>query len=484
MTVACYARKSNDNVNESISHQLDIINSYLLENKEFLGADILYYTDDGQSGISTDRPQFQELLTKVRERLIDVIVVKDLSRLSRNYLDVCKLTDSIFPFMGVRLIAIADNYDSNVKQQTLIDLGTAFKAILDEYYVIENSEKVRAAFDAKIRSGQFIGSMPYGYYRADKYTAVIDEKKADIVTDIFDMFVQGKSTSQIAGILNSVNADNRSWNVYAIRRIIKSECYIGKRVSLTYRRNVKLKRNEYIDPKDWYVDESAYPPIIDKETFEQAQKMRRVNKKTTTHKEPNILARKLICANCGRTLSLNAASYKCRNGYRTGRKSCFEGNISKSVLFPAILTKVKDYIRTGMSMYDLNFSFSNIVSLNSELEKLRERKAMVFETFVDERMSEEQFRSENDRISVAISEKKKELERCRRSAALKSKYKKERLIDTLRRLAAATELTREHMMFVERITVFDKDHFEVIMQKDSPLTVLCRNMDIYEEEFL
>ena len=224
MTIACYARKSSSIANDSIDHQLDMMKSYLNQKKEFSGADIICFVDDGLSGITVDRPQFQLMLTKVRERLIDVIVVKDLSRLGRNYLDICKLTDSIFPFMGVRLIAISDNYDSNIKQQTLIDLGTAFKAILNEYYIIETSEKIQASNVARIRSGQFLGSLPYGYYRVDRYTVKIDEHKAAIVRKIFDMFLQGKTVSQITGILNSENADNKSWNVQTIRKMLNSEC--------------------------------------------------------------------------------------------------------------------------------------------------------------------------------------------------------------------------------------------------------------------
>lgn len=483
MIIACYARKSSCKENDSIIHQLDIMRSYISSKKELSGADILFYTDDGHSGISADRPQFQELLTKVRERLIDVIVVKDLSRLGRNYLDVCKLTDSIFPFMGVRLIAIADNYDSAVKQQTLIDLGTAFKAILDEYYVIETSEKLKSSARARIIEGQFLGSLPYGYNRVDKHTVTIDEPKADIVRSIFEMYIQGKTCSQIAGELNSLHRDEKVWTNIYVGKVLSNECYLGRKVSLTNSRNIKLKRREPIDPDNWYINDNAFPPIIDKQTFDLANQ-KKVFHKHSYNKERHMMSKKIYCAGCGRVLRHNKYSFSCKSGYLLGREPCFEGYIKKDFLYPIVLYKIKDYINEGMKEYDLRFSFSDKVKLENELEQLRATKAKIFEALVDSRMSEEQFRTENERISFAITEKKKRLECCRKSAALKSKYKSERLIDTLRRLSTASELTREHMMFVERINVFDKDHFEVILQNDSPLTVLCRNMDIFEEEFL
>lgn len=156
MTIACYARKSNEKKNDSVENQLSIIRSYIKRQKEFLDAEILQFSDDGFSGIDINRDAFQELLSKVRQRGVDVIVVKDLSRLGRNYLDVCKLTDSILPFMGVRLIAVSENYDSKYRQRNTMDLPTTFKAVLNEYYVVESSEKIRKSFRMRIRNGEFI----------------------------------------------------------------------------------------------------------------------------------------------------------------------------------------------------------------------------------------------------------------------------------------------------------------------------------------
>ena len=162
MKIACYARKSNDKENDSIENQIAIINSYINSQKDFQGAEIIHFTDNGFSGIDLNRDAFQELLSKVRMREIDVVIVKDFSRLGRNYLDVCKLTDSIFPFMKVRLISISENYDSKYRQMNTMDLPTAFRSVLNEYYVMESSKKIRNSFREKTKSGKFMSGVSYG----------------------------------------------------------------------------------------------------------------------------------------------------------------------------------------------------------------------------------------------------------------------------------------------------------------------------------
>lgn len=456
--------------------------NFISSKKEFFEADIIRLADIGKSGVTTERPEFQKLLTKVRERTIDVVIVKDLSRLARNYLDICKLTDSIFPFMGVRLIAIADNYDSDVKQQTLIDLGTAFKSILDEYYVIQTSEKIRASAKTRISSGQLLGSMPYGYDRVDKYTAAINEKQAVIIRKVFDLFTNGKSASQIAGTLNTEYSEEKVWTSNSVRRILRCECYIGKKVSLTSRKNIKTKRREPVDSSEWYINENAFPPIIDKETFIKAQDHFRISNRKTSVVEKHIMARKLYCAGCGRTPRRSKASFACINGYFTGKQACFDGYISKELIYPAVLNKVKEYIYSSLKEFNLNYSFSDIVSIECELDRLRSSKAKIFEALLDKTISEERFRAANEKISADITEKKNKLLRCKKAVALKSKYKSERIIDTLKRLLASQELTKEHMMFVRRINVFDKEHFKIIVEEENALTILCRNVDFYEEE--
>lgn len=484
MIIACYARKSNEKKNDSIENQLSIIRSYIGQHKELQDAEILQFSDDGFSGIDVDRDSFQELLSKVRQREIDVIVVKDLSRLGRNYLDVCKLTESIFPFMGIRLIAVSEHYDSKYQQRNTMDLPTAFKAVLNEYYVVESSEKIRKSCRMRIQNGEFVSNVPFGYFLSDKYTPLIDEKKAEVVREIFSLFLSGNSILHIARTLNQrgiPTSCNAKWTSDAIRLILKNEKYMGKRVSLTHTRDVKTKRYIPNDESEWYVNEQAFPPIVERKVFEQVQQLLPKHKGRDTS-DKHIMARKLYCAGCGRTMRKEKHFY-CRNAYITGEKACFQGSLKRDVLYKAVLKKVKQYIKSDMPDGNPHFSFSDIGRIEADITELKEKKAKIFDCFFCNELTEDAFREQNEAVSLEIATKQNILNECRRIVALGTRYgSSERPIDTLRRLYAADELSKEHMQFVKRINVFDSEHFEILLQDSSPLEVLCRNMSIYEED--
>lgn len=484
MIIACYARKSNEKKNDSIENQLSIIRSYISQQKELQNAEILQFSDEGFSGIDVDRDSFQELLSKVRQREIDVIIVKDLSRLGRNYLDVCKLTESIFPFMGIRLIAVSEHYDSKFQQRNTMDLPTTFKAVLNEYYVVESSEKIRKSFRMRIKNGEFVSSVPFGYFLSDKYTPLIDEKKAEVVREIFRLFLAGNSKLDIARTLNQrgiPTSCNAKWTSDAIRLILKNEKYIGKRVALTHTKDLKTKRYIPNDESEWYVNEQAFPPIIERKVFEQVQLLLPKHKCRDTG-DKHIMARKLYCAGCGRTMRKEKHFY-CRNAYITGEKACFKGSLKRDVLYKAVLEKVKLYIASELSNYKSGFSFSDIAKMEMDITELKEKKSEFFDRFFHNKLTEDEFKKQNEAISSEIAAKQDALDKCRKIVAMETRYgSSERPIDTLRRLYEADELTKEHMQFVKRINVFDSEHFEILLQDSSPLEVLCRNMSIYEED--
>lgn len=483
MTIACYARKSNDKENDSIGNQIAIIMDYISHQKDFRDAEIIQFSDNGASGIDLNRDAFQELLSKVRLREIDVVVVKDLSRLGRNYLDVCKLIDSIFPFMKVRFIAISENYDSKYRKINSMDLPMAFRSILNEYYALESSRKVKESCVSRIRKGEFIGSLTYGYILKDKFTPIIDEEKAKIVCEIFSLYLERKNYVAVTGILNEhqispPTSRTSKWVVNTVRKILKNEKYTGKRVTLKCRKDLKTKEKILIDKNEWYVDEYAFPPIISHEIFEQVQEIM-PKSKNLNPSGSHIMARKLYCAKCGKTLKRNVHFY-CKNGYHTGEKPCFESSLKRDFLYQTVLEKVKRFIAIDIPDSRLNFSFSDIARIESEITLLKEKKAKIFEQLFNGNITQSEFEKQNSYVSSKITEKQNELHLCRRTVALNTKYNLERPVDTLKRLYAADELTGEHTQFVERINVFDSEHFEIIMQPDSPLAVLCKNMDIYD----
>lgn len=482
MIIACYARKSNEKKNDSIENQLSIIRSYISRQKDLQDAEILQFSDDGFSGIDVNRDAFQELLAKVRQREVHVIVVKDFSRLGRNYLEVCRLTDSIFPFMGVRLIAVSENYDSKYQQRNTMDLPTAFKAVMDEYYVMESSEKLKKSCKFRIRNGEFIGGVSYGYFLSDKYTPQVDQEKAMVVQTIFRLFLEENSTLQIAKMLNEQNVPSpcgKKWTYSRVYTVLRNESYTGKKISLLKTKDVKTHQKVFLPESEWYVNDTAFPVIIDKETYEHVQKKLRGHS-GYHNADKHIMARKLYCAGCNRTLH-RGKNFYCKNHYTTGGKSCFDGILKRDVLYKAVLDEVKHYIKREIPDGTSNFSFSDIAKIETEINELREKKAKIFDKLYAGTVTEEEFAVQNQAVSQQIAMCQDKLEHCRKSVALHTRYTSERPIETLRRLYAADELTKEHMQFVKRINVFDAEHFEILLQDSSPLDVLCRNMSIYEE---
>lgn len=190
--------------------------------------------------------------------------------------------------------------------------------------------------------------------------------------------------------------------------------------------------------------------------------------------------RGVTCSGCGRTLHRTKHFY-CKNSYVTGEKPCFKGSLKQDILYKAVLEKVKHCIEPELSEYRQNFSFSAIENIENSITELKEKKAAIFDKFFTGELTQKEFEKLNNEVTAEISLQNDKLSQCRKAMALNTKYGSERPIDTLKRLYEASELTKEHMQFVKRINVFNANEFEIIMQEDSPLAVLCSNMDIYEE---
>ena len=281
--------------------------------------------------------------------------------------------------------------------------------------------------------------------RQKKSEIHVFEEKAEIVREIFSLYL----------------------------RILKNEHYTGKRVTLKYIKDLKTRKKIMADKSEWYVNENAFPSIISREIFGKVQEIlpeSKIPKLSGNH----IMSRKLYCAECGKILN-------CNKSYQTGEKPCFQSSVKRDFLYKAVLDKVKEFIKTDIPESRQRFSFSDIARIESEIALLKEKKAEIFEQLFSGSINQSEFEKQNIDVSSQLTDRQNELKICRRTVALNTNYGSERPIDTLRRLYVSDELTREHMQFVKRINVFDSEHFEIIMQSENPLAVLCKNMDIYEE---
>ena len=191
---------------DTINSQRNIIKNFIFNDQELKKANIEEYIDEGYSGSTTSRPGLDKLLLKVKQGKIDCIIVKDISRFMRNYIEMGDYLENIFPFMGVRFIAINDGYDSSNEVQNGTELDIQFKNLLNDYYSRDISEKMTTALLVAKKQGKYTsGAPPYGYLKdpEDNYKLVVDEKVADNVRYIFQLLLEGHTLNEIAKILNS-----------------------------------------------------------------------------------------------------------------------------------------------------------------------------------------------------------------------------------------------------------------------------------------
>ena len=248
--------KRNDAKSESnsIAHQRRLLFSFIEQHPELSGVPIREFKDDGYSGTNFDRPKFIELMSEVRKGNVAIIIVKDFSRLGRDYLDSGNFLDKIFPAYGVRFIAINDNYDSNnhIGQTTGLDVG--LKNVVNDMYSKDISKKNKSAQMVRYKRGEHIAAYPfYGYVKnpQDKHKLIVDPEAAEIVKRIFEYSAEGCSTYEIASILNKegvlspyeykrskgvnlnsiVVSEKALWNSAKIKVIIRDERYLGKMIS-------------------------------------------------------------------------------------------------------------------------------------------------------------------------------------------------------------------------------------------------------------
>ena len=325
LITALYCRLSRDDElqgdSNSIKNQKAILQKYATDNGF---GNIQFFVDDGYSGTTFDRPDWQRLSGMIDEGQIGTLIVKDMSRLGRDYLQVGMLTEMVFPNNDVRFIAVNNGVDS--VNGTENDM-TPFINLFNEFYAKDTSRKIRAVFKAKGNAGKpLCTNPPYGYIKdpEDKNHWIIDEEAAEVVREIFHLCVQGYGVSKIANIItakhimnptahakalgigvsdNRSTADDYKWGNSTISHMLTRQEYIGSTVNFkTYRKSYKQKKQLKNDPDNWQIFEDTHEAIIDSETFAIVQRLREGRRRVTPMGEMPILSGMLFCADCGAKL--------------------------------------------------------------------------------------------------------------------------------------------------------------------------------------
>ena len=405
---ALYCRLSQDDKQEgdsnSIINQKKILKKYALDRGY---TNIQFYIDDGVSGTTFNRAGFQSMIAVVEAGKVKRVIVKDMSRLGRDYLQVGMYTEIFFPEHDVHFIAVNDGVDSNQEDNEF----TPFRNIINEWYAKDTSKKIRAVKRSKGMAGEHIGSHPpYGYMKnpENKKEWIIDEEAAEVVREIFRLCVGGYGPTRIAHILTerkilcptyyalekggkprtALPADKYTWNGPVVAKILDRMDYLGHTVNFkTHVKSYKVHKTIYNSPDQWKVFEGTHEAIIDKETFEIVQKIRAGKRRPTRMGEMPMFSGLLYCADCGRKLSFHRKAdepaekhhYLCEN-YRSNTANCTMHYIRNVVVERIVLENLKEVIQY-VSNYEDEFvqmiMDSDMRQRNRELAQKKKRLAEI-----------------------------------------------------------------------------------------------------------
>ena len=504
---ALYERLSRDDELEgesnSIVNQKKILEEYASKNNL---TNIIHFTDDGISGTQFDRPGFMEMMNGVNTGNIGCIIVKDMSRLGRDYLKVGQCME-ILRQKGVRLIAINDNVDSFYRE----DDFTPFRNIMNEWYARDTSRKIQSTFRSKGESGKHTASTPpYGYIKdkKDKDKWIVDEKAAQIVRRIFNLTMQGNGPYRIAKILEAEKIDIPAyhqqklgyglyqsknfehpyrWCSSTIASILKKKEYLGHTVNFKTRKHFKDKKSKYVSEDKWLIFENTHEAIIDQETFDNVQRIRgNVKRYPDGWGEYHPLTGLMYCADCGSKMYVhrtnnykNIPYYVCSNYKKVpcGMLCPSAHRIKAEVVINLIqetLKDIKNYLNEDNEAFihsiqnemeekekvEIEKQRVRLINNKSRIQELERLMCRIYEDMILEKIPSSRYEILNSQyeteqrvlskeiedLDLAISRYEKETDKTRKFISLISRYEN------------FDELTNTMINeFVEKIIIHERD---------------------------
>lgn len=331
--IAAYLRLSNVNEqfaeegeSNSITNQRQLIKHYITTHDDLSSYRYTEYVDDGYTGTSTSRPAFQRMVQKIYQNEIHCIIVKDLSRFSRDFLVLGDYIEQVLPLLGIRFIAINDEYDSRTSVTALETISVSLKGLVYDYYSKDLSKKRKASNEERFKHGWIIGPAPYGYVtNYKKHCYEVDPEAAESVKMIFSLAKQGYKLRAIADTLNSLNiptpavynrehpelhkhiyktiSPNPIWNVSSVRNIFDNKAYTGTRTA--HMTATEMHKSKKLASSEWYIYENAHEALVSTSDFELAHRtLQQFTKKTRNHKRyppvDSALKGVLRCGHCNK----------------------------------------------------------------------------------------------------------------------------------------------------------------------------------------
>lgn len=527
-----YARLSSDydiKKNESASIQIEIAKKYVEEinqkNMEERIDIIECYTDLGKTGSNFYREGFQRLMKDIRLGKINCVIVKDLSRFGRNYLETGDYIEKIFPFMGVRFIAVADNYDTGKDGNENNQIVSEIKNLVNDMYVKDSSKKAKLQLMKRREEGSYVGGPPpFGYdviWDKKKRALIPDENTAFIVKFIYEKFIETESYKAVVNLLNkkkinppavykrtkevyhtSKEEEYKGWDKSTVERIVKNNIYLGILVQGKTAITSRDEKNRIYKSEDkWVVTKDAHEPLIDTETFQNAVKIReKIKTKSAPYNhsslgcplEDNIFESVLYCGVCGRKMTRSSYvkknkdgvtrrvdSYFCLNGGQTKVSACPDSNrISKAELvyillklirieFAIFLDDFTDYIEFGKKLIKESVKKMEILlrKTKSKLRRFSEEEGSIYINYRYGNISQEDYldykSKHNNKLLELRKIEKEQIQGLKEVQKLSKQYMS--AISSLLTLKSDRELTKEMIEdFIYKIYVYPDKRIEII----------------------
>lgn len=493
-------RKEQEESN-SISNQRKLLKEYIGSRPELADLEIVEFCDDGFSGTSMDRPGMQELLKQVKQGKISCILVKDMSRFSRDYIELGNYLNQIFPFLGVRFISVNDHYDNREHEGTTIELDTAFQTLLYDLYSKDVSVKVKAALQSKCENGEYVfGQMPLGYEKSksEKNAVVVNEKEAEIVRYIFSLAEKGMSSTQIAKKLYEEKVptatqlrfperkqvkENHTWSGTIVRSILNNRFYLGEMVyGKSVRKFVGSKARNAIPKEEWKVIPCHHEPLVSPEVFALVSAFR-PEQSTKRKREKHPLTGKIYCGGCGYSINYKPqrdnnkmlSHFWCRKHSLLQIPDCctyFRADILEEIILIELyreLMRRGDCIKQQESLE--RFQKEEVSRLNRglsdyrlEYQSMQREKDLLYENYASKQMEAGEYRRRADEIDLYMQEISERI----REAELKYSRTEEEYcrpkqdMEDIIRFSKMEKLTQEMVdVFIKKVTIYRDKRVEI-----------------------
>lgn len=481
------------------------------------------YIDDGFTGLNFERPNFQRMCEDIYNGRVNMVIVKDLSRLGRDYIDSGRYVKKIFPSYHVRFVSVLDHFDSLTATQSDVNLLIPVKNFVNDNYSRDISGKVRSHQEVMRENGLYVGShVAYGYKKleTDRNRIIPDEYAADIVRKIFDWKLKGLSSASIADKLNGLGVaapseykrqlggnyksgfqKNRKakWSAVAINRILRNKIYIGvleqgKREKVNYKLNKVVEKPE----TEWAVKENTHEAIISKADFENVAKLLNLDTRKSPEEETLfMLSGLMFCGECGRSMVRRCNRYKDKQSvyyicatYNKG-KGCSRHSIAQSVIEDILLDTIKRHIEHVARLEELlniirdrEVNYDDIVANDREIlakyKELDQCKKVEMSLHRDlaagiiSIKEYEQFKNNFAHKSAEIEETIRKLQQEIETVFEEGLFADE-WIDTFTKTGNITSLDRSIVLsLVEKITVYEENRIEITFKYQDEYETLCR----------